>query len=76
MNAVPTLLAPAALMSASAAAFAAPLAVVNQDESQQIAYSDSRFEQHAAGIPVFIGGSEGNVAYLPVIPSATQMAAR
>jgi hypothetical protein len=103
INAIRTLLAAAALVGASASAFAAPLTVVSrgesfavqyeqgytgnivgggavrvagQGESQQIGYSDSRFAQHAAGIPVFTGGSEGDVAYLPVAPSATQMAAR
>jgi hypothetical protein len=50
--------------------------VAGQGESQQISYSDSRFEQHAAGIPVFTGGSEGDVAHVPVTPSATQMASR
>jgi hypothetical protein len=50
--------------------------VAGQGESQQIRYSDSHFAQHAAGIPVFTGGSEGDVTYLPVIPAATQIAAR
>ena len=40
--------------------------VAGQGESQQIVHVDSRFVEHAAGIPVFVGGSEGNVAYLPV----------
>jgi hypothetical protein len=39
--------------------------VAGQGESQQIAHLDSRFAQHPAGIPVFVGGSEGNVAYIP-----------
>jgi hypothetical protein len=52
------------------------VSVTCQGESQQISYNDSRFEQHAAGIPVFTGGSEGDVAYLPVVSSTTQMAAR
>ncbi|RKK01827.1 hypothetical protein EBE87_02575 [Pseudoroseomonas wenyumeiae] len=38
--------------------------VAGQGESQQIAHIDSRFVERSAGIPVFVGGSEGNVAYL------------
>jgi hypothetical protein len=76
MNAFRTLLAAVALMGTGTSASAAPLAVVNQGESQQISYSDSRFAQHAAGIPVFTGGSEGDVAYLPAAPSTPQIAAR
>jgi hypothetical protein len=34
-------------------------------KSQQIAHLDRRFAQQPAGIPVFVGGSEGTVAYLP-----------
>jgi hypothetical protein len=40
--------------------------VTGQGESQQIAHLDGRFVERPAGIPVFVGGSEGNVAYLPV----------
>jgi hypothetical protein len=103
MNAIRTLLAAAALVGASASAFAAPLTVVSrgesfavqyeqgytgnivgggavrvagQGESQQIGYSDSRFAQHAAGIPVFAGGSEGGVAYLPAQSQAQFLANR
>jgi hypothetical protein len=50
--------------------------LAGQGESQQISYNDSRLAQHAAGIPVFTGGSEGDVAYLPLATSSTQMAAR
>jgi hypothetical protein len=42
--------------------------VAGQGESQEIRYSDSRFDYRAAGIPVFTGGSEGDVAYLPPRP--------
>jgi hypothetical protein len=103
MTAFRTLLAAAALVGATASAFAAPLSVVNQGEnfsvqyeagytgnivgggavrvagqgeSQEITYGDSRFAPHAAGIPAFTGGSEGDVAYVPLAISATQMAAR
>jgi hypothetical protein len=50
--------------------------VAGQGEGQQIRYSDNRFQQRAADIPVFTGGSEGDVTYVPVTLSATQMAAR
>jgi hypothetical protein len=103
MYAFRTLLAAAALMGASASAFAAPLTVVNQGESvsvqyeegytgnivgggtvrvagqgesQQIRYNDASFAHRVAGTPVFTGGSEGDVAYLPAVPAGTQMAAR
>jgi hypothetical protein len=49
--------------------------VAGQGESQVIAYSDPGFANRSAGIPVFTGGSEGSVAYLPVASSAA-MAAR
>jgi hypothetical protein len=39
--------------------------VTGNGESQQIAHLDRRFAQQPAGIPVFVGGSEGTVAYLP-----------
>jgi hypothetical protein len=52
-----------------------PVRVTGQGESQEIAYGDSRFAHRAAGIPVFTGGSEGDVAYQPVMP-ATVLAAR
>jgi hypothetical protein len=103
MTAFRTLLAAAALIGASASAFASPLSVVNQGESfevqyeagstgnivgggqvqvtgngesQEIRYVDSRFAHRTAGIPVFVGGSEGSVAYRPVAPAAALMAAR
>jgi hypothetical protein len=50
--------------------------IVGGGESQEITYGDSRFAPHAAGIPAFTGGSEGDVAYVPLAISATQMAAR
>jgi hypothetical protein len=49
--------------------------VTGNGESQQISYADSSFAQHVAGIPVFTGGSEGGVAYLPATYSS-RMAAR
>jgi hypothetical protein len=49
--------------------------VAGQGESQQIAHLDSRFAEQPAGIPVFVGGSEGEVAYLPAGVSATQFLA-
>jgi hypothetical protein len=49
--------------------------IAGQGESQVIAYSDPSFTNRSAGIPVFTGGSEGSVAYLPVASSST-MAAR
>jgi hypothetical protein len=39
--------------------------VTGNGESQQIAHLDHRFAQQPAGIPVFVGSSEGTVAYLP-----------
>jgi hypothetical protein len=102
MNAIRTLLAAAALVGASASAFAAPFTVISQGETftvqyeqgytgnivgggtvrvtgqgegQQIGYNDSGFAQRVAGIPVFTGGSEGGVAYLPST-ATSQMAAR
>jgi hypothetical protein len=50
--------------------------IISQGESQQISYGNSRFAQHATGIPVFTDGSEGDVAYLPATPSTPQIAAR
>ncbi|MBO1075442.1 hypothetical protein [Roseomonas marmotae] len=44
--------------------------VMGQGESQQIVHVEARFAPHAAGIPVFTGGSEGGVAYLPATASA------
>jgi hypothetical protein len=49
--------------------------IAGQGENQVIAYSDPGFANRSAGIPVFTGGSEGGVAYLPV-PSSSAMAAR
>jgi hypothetical protein len=66
-----SLFAAAALMGAAANASAAPLTVTGTGtgtgtgESQQIAHLDRRFAQQPAGIPIFVGGSEGTVAYLP-----------
>jgi hypothetical protein len=50
--------------------------VSGQGESQQIAHVDPAFAHRAAGIPVFVGGSDGYVAYLPAAPSTSLMAAR
>jgi hypothetical protein len=51
--------------------------VTGQGESQQIAYANPGFANRSAGIPVFVGGSEGSVAYVPAMPSSsTLMAAR
>jgi hypothetical protein len=49
--------------------------VSGQGEGQQIGYNGNSFAQGTAGIPVFTGGSEGGVAYLPTT-AASQMAAR
>jgi hypothetical protein len=49
--------------------------VTGQGESQEIAYGDSRFAHRAAGISVFTGGSEGDVACQPVMAAAV-LAAR
>jgi hypothetical protein len=63
-----SLFAAAALMGAAANASAAPLTVTGTGtgtgESQQIAHLDRRFAQQPAGVPIFVGGSEGTVAYL------------
>lgn len=50
--------------------------VTGQGEGQQITHADTSFARHAAGVPVFTGGSEGDVAYLPDVPSSSLMAAR
>jgi predicted secreted protein len=50
--------------------------IAGQGESQVIAYSDPSFANRSAGIPVFTGGSEGSVAYLPADASASQLAVR
>ncbi|MFC7553386.1 hypothetical protein ACFQU7_15720 [Pseudoroseomonas wenyumeiae] len=104
MSALRTLLAATALLgAASAAASAAPLAVINQGESFAVEYApgyagnivgggfvrlegnnrslriiheDPSFARRAAGIPVFTGGSEGNVAYLPIGSASSTLAAR
>ncbi|MBO1076703.1 hypothetical protein [Roseomonas marmotae] len=39
--------------------------VSGQGESQRIAHLTASFAQQPAGIPVFVGGGEGRVAYLP-----------
>ncbi|MFC7556633.1 hypothetical protein ACFQU7_37060 [Pseudoroseomonas wenyumeiae] len=49
--------------------------VAGQGESQVIAYSNPSFAHRSAGIPVFTGGSEGGVAYLPAA-SSSAIAAR
>ncbi|RKK03941.1 hypothetical protein EBE87_03435 [Pseudoroseomonas wenyumeiae] len=104
MYALRTLLAATALLgAASAAASAAPLAVINQGESFAVEYAagyagnivgggfvrlegnnrslriiheDPSFARRAVGIPVFTGGSEGDVAYLPVGSANSSLAAR
>jgi hypothetical protein len=50
--------------------------VVGQGASQQIAYANPSLAHRSAGIPVFTGGSEGNVAYLPIVSASMQMTAR
>lgn len=50
--------------------------VIGNGESQEIAYVDSSFAHRTAGIPVFVGGAEGSVAYVPAAPSSSLMAAR
>jgi hypothetical protein len=52
------------------------VSLTSNGESQEITYANASFAQRTAGIPVFVGGSEGNVAYAPAAPSASLMAAR
>ncbi|MXP63066.1 hypothetical protein E0493_06825 [Roseomonas sp. M0104] len=42
----------------------------------RIIHDDARFAQRPAGLPVFQGGSEGDVAYLPAPATAGLRAAR
>ncbi|MDJ0390636.1 hypothetical protein QMO56_21205 [Roseomonas sp. E05] len=42
----------------------------------QITYADPTLGKHAAGIPVDLGGSHGEVVYLPQAPASSMMAAR
>ena len=44
--------------------------------SLRIIHEDASFAHQAAGIPVFTGGSEGNVAYLPAGTANSALAAR
>jgi hypothetical protein len=50
--------------------------VASQGENVQIAHLDSRFAQQPAGIPVFVGGSEGSIAYVPAQGQAQFLANR
>ncbi|MBO1077239.1 hypothetical protein [Roseomonas marmotae] len=50
--------------------------VMGQGESQQITHVEARFAHRMAGIPVFTGGSEGGIAYLPAGASSSVMASR
>lgn len=49
--------------------------VLGQGESQQFVHVDLSSANRAAGIPVFTGGSEGDVVYLPTSASS-MMASR
>jgi len=42
----------------------------------QIFYDDPQFARRAPGLPVFVGGSQGDVAYLPAPAGQGLMAAR
>jgi hypothetical protein len=46
------------------------------NRSLRIIHEDASFARQSAGIPVFIGGSEGNVAYLPASGASNTLAAR
>ncbi|MFD1109939.1 hypothetical protein [Pseudoroseomonas ludipueritiae] len=46
------------------------------NRSLRIIHEDASFARQAAGIPVFTGGSEGNVAYLPTSGASNTLAAR
>jgi len=45
--------------------------IADDGEMLQIQYRDGSFAMQAPGVPVFIGGSEGNIAYLPSGNSVT-----
>jgi hypothetical protein len=49
--------------------------VIGQGESQRVIHTDASAMQSSAGIPVFVGGSEGGIAYLPA-DASVRMAAR
>jgi hypothetical protein len=42
----------------------------------RIIHEDARYARHSAGVPVFEGGSEGQVVYLPAPQAPTTLAAR
>lgn len=46
------------------------------NQSLRIIHQDDRFARQAAGTPVFTGGSEGSVAYLPTSGASNTLAAR
>jgi hypothetical protein len=46
------------------------------NRSLRIIHQDPSFARQAAGIPVFTGGSEGNVAYLPASRASSSLAVR
>ncbi|MCI0753661.1 hypothetical protein [Teichococcus vastitatis] len=50
--------------------------VENRGQNLRIVHQDPNFTRHSAGIPVFEGGSEGNVVYLPQVDGHTNLAAR
>ncbi|HWL84125.1 MAG TPA: hypothetical protein VNR89_24470 [Roseomonas sp.] len=45
-------------------------------QNTTVAYADPSLGNHAPGIPVDLGGSHGEIAYLPQGPASTMMAAR
>lgn len=45
-------------------------------QNLRIVHEDARFAHRSAGIPIFEGGSEGNVVYLPPAVANTSLAAR
>lgn len=46
------------------------------NQSLRIIHDDASFARQASGIPVFTGGSEGHVAYLPASGASNTLAAR
>lgn len=50
--------------------------VENRGQNVRIIHRDPSFARHSAGIPVFEGGSEGEVVYLPQAEGNTSLAAR
>ncbi|MDJ0386922.1 hypothetical protein QMO56_02245 [Roseomonas sp. E05] len=50
--------------------------VEGRGRNLQIIYDDARFARRPAGFPVFLGGSEGDVAYLPTPTASGLLAAR